>query len=129
MLRILPLVLAVAIAGCTGKAPAGGGLTIDTALAFSPEPGVAEVCNQALLEPLVVGRTGDWLTFTGATSGHAAAVVWPHGFTARIIDGKGALLDPSGAVIGREGDTLTDVGGGSSGDGFAVCSIGSHIYG
>jgi hypothetical protein len=129
MIRVLALLLAVAIAGCTGEVPAGGALTIDTAPAFSPQPGVAEVCDQALLEPLVVGRTGDRLTFTGATSGKAATVIWPHGFTARVIDGKGVLMDPSGTVIGRESDTLTDLGGGGRSNGFAVCSIGSHIYG
>jgi len=125
MIRLVTLLLAVALVGCTGEAPAGGALTIDTAPAFSPQPGAAEVCNQAIIEPLVVGRTGDRLTFTGATSGNAAPVIWPHGFTARVSDGKGALVDPSGTVIGREGDTLTDLGGG----GATVCSIGGHIYG
>jgi hypothetical protein len=125
MVRLVALLLAVALVGCTGKAPVDGALTIDTAPAFSPQSGAVEVCNQAILEPLVVGRSGDWLTFTGATSGHASAVIWPHGFTARVIDGKGALLDPSGTVIGREGDALTDLGGG----GGAVCSIAGHIYG
>jgi hypothetical protein len=125
MVRLVTLLLAVVLVGCTGEAPAGGALTIDTAPAFSPQSGAVEVCNQALLEPLIVGRTGDRLTFTGATSGHASAVIWPHGFTARVIDGKGALLDPSGTVLGREGDTLTDLGGG----GGAVCSIGGRTYG
>lgn len=122
MIRLVTLLLAVALVGCTGEAPVGA-LTIDTAPALSPQPGAAEVCNQALFEPLVVGRTGDRLTFKGA--GHAATVIWPHGFTARVIDGRGALVDPSGMVIGREGDTITDLGGG----GDTVCSIGSHIYG
>jgi hypothetical protein len=125
MVRLVALLLAVALVGCTGKAPVDGALTIDTAPAFSPQSGAVEVCHQAILEPLVVGRSGDRLTFTGATSGHASTVIWPHGFTARVIDGKGALLDPSGTVIGREGDTLTDLGGG----GGAVCSIAGHIYG
>jgi hypothetical protein len=126
MIRLVPLLLlAVALVGCTGATPGDRALTIDTAPAFSPQPGAAEVCDQARLEALVIGRTGDRLTFTGATSGEAATVIWPHGFSALVIDGKGALLDPSGTVIGREGDTLTDLGGG----GGTVCSIGSRIYG
>jgi hypothetical protein len=123
MIRLITLLLAVAVVGCTGEV-AGSALTIDTRPAFSAQPGAAEVCNQARFEPLVVGRTGDRLTFTGATSGQTATVIWPHGFTARVIDGKGALLDPSGTVIGREGDTLANLGGG----GGTVCSIGSRIY-
>jgi hypothetical protein len=125
MIKLLTLLLAVAIAGCTGRAPAGGALTIDTASAYSPQPGAAEVCEQAIFEWMVVGRTGDRLTFTGVTSGHVATLIWPHGFTARVIDDKGALLDPFGIVIGREGDTIADLGGG----GGRVCSIGGHIYG
>jgi hypothetical protein len=92
---------------------------------LQPPTGAAEVCNQALFEPLVVGRTGDRLTFAGATSGQVVTVIWPRSFTARFIDRKGAFVDPSGMVIGREGDTLTDLGGG----GDTVCSIGGHIYG
>jgi len=135
MTRLTALLLAIAASGCSASAtPTLGGveLTIQTAPAYSPEPGAVEAFPAALLLPVRIGRVGNRLTFIGASSGQEVAVTWPHGFTARLIDGKGTLLDPSGAVIGREGDTLSDLGGGIGDDpaaGFGVCAIGSHIYG
>jgi hypothetical protein len=75
-------------------------------------------------------RSGSELIFisTGG-SGAQRHLVWPHGFSARLVDGKGELLDPDGRVIAREGDVIADIGGGMfSHDTFSVCSVNGVEY-
>jgi hypothetical protein len=45
-------------------------------------------------------------------------VVWPRGFSARLLNGKAELVGPDGTVIAREGDHLEgQILGGYHGDG------------
>ncbi|HEX7948911.1 MAG TPA: hypothetical protein VF494_01075 [Candidatus Limnocylindrales bacterium] len=124
MSRLAGFLLAAVVAGCVTQASLQPSLQIATRPALSPAPGQAEVCMQALFDPVIIGRQGDKLTFTSVDTGQEVDLVWPHGFSATVVAGKGELLDSSGVVIGREGDTLSNLGGG----GDQVCSIGTHIY-
>jgi hypothetical protein len=133
-LRTALVVLVVLVSGCSALAPSptlpGTSMSLVTAPAYSMPPGAISACAAAALNPVVVSRDGDHLIFLNTASKAPVAVIWPHGFTARLVNGKGELLDPSGAVIGVEGDTLSDLGGGigSDSDAFFVCMIGNRIY-
>jgi hypothetical protein len=124
MSRLAGFLLAAVVAECVTQASLQPSLQIATRPALSPAPGEAEVCTQALFGPVIIGRQGDKLTFTSVDTGQEVDLVWPHGFNATVVAGKGELLDSSGVVIGREGDTLSKLGGG----GGQVCSIGTHVY-
>jgi hypothetical protein len=85
-------------------------------------------CASAALSPFRIERSGSEMVFTQPDVGRID-VVWPFGFQARLVDGKGVLYASDRTTIGIEGDVLSDVGGsGAFGDGFFVCSIGSREY-
>ena len=68
--------------------------------------------------------------FALAEGGTERLIVWPRGFSARLIDGRGELIAPDGTVIGRDGDVLDHMGGsGPSPDAFHVCDVGPVNYG
>jgi hypothetical protein len=118
--------------GSASPTSAGGTpLTIGTEPAPTPLPnGAVWACAQALMGPVRVERSGSALVFISTFTGGVGPIVWPHGFSARLVDGKAQLLAPDGTVIAREGDVLGDLGGGIglTGDAFHVCSINGTLY-
>jgi hypothetical protein len=114
-------------------APGDGGtpLTIQTELAPTPLPsGAVWVCPQARRGPLRVERSGSELVFISTATEERESIVWPYGFSARLVDGRAELLASDGTVLAREGDVLGDLGGGLgvSGDAFHVCSVNGINY-
>ena len=99
-------------------------LTIETELASR------QGCPDALLSPVRVTRSGSQLIFVLLMTGSPTPIVWVYGFSARLVDGKAELVAPDGTVVAREGDVLSNLGGGlgSTGDAFHVCSIGLTTY-
>jgi hypothetical protein len=77
-----------------------------------------------------VARSRSELVVIGTMTGSRESVIWPHGFSARVLDGQAQLVAPDGTVVAREGDVLSHLGGGvgSTGDAFHVCQIGSTQY-
>jgi hypothetical protein len=66
-----------------------------------------------------------WLTVQGGelVLGNGD-VVWPMGFSARLLSGKAELVAPDGTVVAREGDRLDQLLGGYWDDGlYHVCSV------
>ncbi len=53
-------------------------------------------------------------------------IEWPAGFRARYAPML-EVLDPSGRVVAREGQTVSDAQGGGDPD-FALCGIGGVVY-
>jgi hypothetical protein len=112
-----------------------------TALALATEaPAVAVAgvnigCDLVGLLPVRIGQAQGAVTFVIATdAGHSLGttvrVVWPRGFSARLLNLRTEVVAPDGVVLGREGDVLTDLGGGGAADGaFHVCDVGGTIYG
>lgn len=87
-------------------------------------------CPDAALLPVRIDRDGDEMVFVSVATGDRVSLVWPSGFAARLVDSVPELIASNGAVIGRKGDVLDNLGGGLdvSGSAFHVCSIGSTTY-
>jgi hypothetical protein len=105
----------------SGGGPLSGGdlLTIETEVAPTPLPsGVVWACPlpESSLS-LRVERAGSGLVFRSTRTGDPVSVVWPFGFSARVVDGRAELMAPDGTVAAREGDVLTGVYGLTSGNG------------
>jgi len=83
-------------------------------------------CATASLGPVRVTTAGDELVFVSAEGGQPVKIVWPSGWAAWSLEGRGELVDRDGAVVAREGEVIHDrFGGGVSDDGaFHVCAIG-----
>ena len=113
-LRVLPLFTGPAL-------PAGA-----TRLHISTEsPHLTFGCTTALLAPVRVATSGDELILVSVDSGETVRVVWPSGFAAWRVGGRSVLADPWGSVVGRDGDVLDSLGGGSGvDDAFHICPFG-----
>jgi hypothetical protein len=107
----------------TGPALPAGATRLQIA---TEDPGLTFGCAAALLSPVRVEASGDDLAVVFVESGERANVVWPAGFAAWRLDGRAVLADSGGRVVGRDGDVLATLGGGSgTADGaFHVCPFG-----
>ena len=82
-------------------------------------------CELALLLPARVATSGDALVLESVATGEPIEVVWPSGWAAWRIDGTAELVGRDGSLVAREGDVLTNLGGGvGADDRFHVCIIG-----
>lgn len=88
-------------------------------------PSLEFACPLALLAPVRITTDGDALVLENVAEGTPVAVTWPSGFAAWRLDGRAVLSGPYGNVIGREGDVLEYLGGGSGmDDRFDICGMG-----
>jgi hypothetical protein len=112
--RVLPLF--------TGPALPDGATRLHIA---TERPNINLGCATALLAPVRVATSGDELTLVSVESGSTISVVWPSGFGAWRVGGISVVADPWGSVVGREGDVLDSLGGGSGADeAFHICPLG-----
>lgn len=134
---------AAAITGCSGAAPpatASAAATPPAATQPAPTPAgptpvsitlltesaPAQACMDALAQGTLVPdpRTGLALA---TSDGQRMPVMWPFGYSARLVDAQIELLDGSGALVAREGDTV-QMGGGSGQNGlFFACAEGITV--
>lgn len=88
-------------------------------------PSFQLACAAAALVPVRIATDGDALVLETVATGERVAVVWPSGFAAWRIDGRAELAGPYGNIIGREGDVLEYLGGGTGADDvFHICGLG-----
>jgi len=98
--------LAVVVAAC-GPGPIGP-VTVQT------QPPMT-VCAAARVGGVLVADASYGLAFR--RDGGTRGVVWPNGYSAsRGKDGVVVLIDPSGRVVAREGDTISSAGYGDDSD-------------
>jgi hypothetical protein len=96
-----------------------------------PLPSGAQwACPQARAGPVRLARDGQMLVFFSLDAKITANLVWPRGFSARLLDGRAELIARDGSVIGREGDVLDGMSGGlgATGDAFHVCAVAGKGY-
>ena len=82
-------------------------------------------CQTAALVPSRIEAVNGEMHLVSVADGRTIQVVWPTGWAAWRLDGLAELVGRDGSVVAREGDVLTDFGGGVGTDGlFHVCIIG-----
>jgi hypothetical protein len=64
-------------------------------------------CGMAALTPIRVERDGGSMVFADETSGNRGQVVWPNGYSARLLNGRAELVPPNGSVLARDGDVIS----------------------
>jgi hypothetical protein len=113
-LRILPVF--------TGPALPAGATRLHIVTA---SPNLSFGCASAALTPVRIATSGDDLVLVTTESGDTVPVVWPSGFAAWRVGGRSVLADPWGSIVGRDGDVLDSLGGGSGNDdAFHICPFG-----
>lgn len=89
-----------------------------------PADGVA-LCQTALVVPVrITWDRPDGIVLFVNQLGTPLALVWPRGFSARVVGDRLEIVAPDGTVIGRDGDTLDRLGGG----GDAICEVNGVFY-
>ena len=83
-------------------------------------------CPLALLAPVRLEVASDELVAVSVGTGEPVSIVWPSGWVAWRVDGRGELRGRDGSLIAREGDVIADRFGGGIGtdDVFHVCFAG-----
>ena len=95
-------------------------------LRTEPDPSITLGCAAAAVVPSALTVRDGALVLLPAGAATVIEVVWPHGFAARLVDGRGALFDDWGSQLASEGDVFDGTLGGGVGtdDLFHICSVG-----
>ena len=76
----------------------------------------------AALTPIRVERDGVSMVFADEASGDRLQVVWPNGYSARLVNERAELIPPDGSVLAREGDLITNLAAAAADNGdLLVC--------
>ena len=125
---IVGVVLGLGIAGCGGTGV--GTIGPDGTVAIPTSAPGATVCETGGIVPFTLQGSPtdpDHIWGVGETMHDRIRLRWPPGFTGRL----GAdieVIDPTGRVVARSGDVVTDAGGGGGSDEVDICQIGGRIY-
>jgi hypothetical protein len=83
-------------------------------------------CGMAGLTPIRVQRDGVSMVFADEAGGNPLQVVWPSGYSARLMNGRAELLPPDGSVLARDGDVISGLASGAADNGdLLVCLDGA----
>lgn len=91
-------------------------------------PPVGFSCGMAGVTPIRVERDGGSMVFADATSGNRSQIVWPNGYSARLMNGRAELVPPNGSVLARDGDVISGLSGNAqdNGDTFICLDFASQ---
>lgn len=79
-------------------------------------------CPMGLVAPARVVRDGDAVVFSRIDVPEQIVLVWPSGYSARLLEGRAELVAPDGSFLAREGDVISNLAGGAADDGtILVC--------
>jgi hypothetical protein len=72
--------------------------------------------------PIRVERDGNSMVFVSVDIPARVSVVWPNGYSARLLDGRAELIAPDGSVLADDGDVISGLAGGAADNGdFHLC--------
>ena len=91
------------------------------AITLLTEAARPQACMDALAQGTLVPDPRSGLALATA-GGERTPVMWPFGYSARLIDGQIDLLDDSGKFVAREGDTVQAGGGFGANNLFYACA-------
>lgn len=83
-------------------------------------PGLPRGCPLAEVNPVRLVRESGSLVFDLAESGQRIRLVFPYGFTARLVADRAELVSPAGVVVAREGDVVSGLMGASADNGEEI---------
>jgi hypothetical protein len=90
--------------------------------AWRPWPFGGFGCGLAALTPIRGEHVGNAMVFADEASGTVLPVVWPAGYSARLLDGRAELVRPDGSVLARDGDVISGLASGAADNGdLIVC--------
>jgi hypothetical protein len=62
------------------------------------------------------------MVFADEATGNRLQVVWPNGYSARLVNGRAELVRPDGSVLARDGDVISGLASGAADNGdLLVC--------
>ena len=62
------------------------------------------------------------MVFADEASGNRLPVVWPNGYSARLMNGRAELIPPNGSVLAREGDVISNLASNAADNGdLLIC--------
>ena len=79
-------------------------------------------CPMATVTPVRMERDGEFVVFADVASGNRVPLVWPNGFSARLVDGRTELVPPNGSVLARDGDVISNLASAAADNGdILIC--------
>ncbi len=92
-------------------APLPSGATALTLPTAAPEAVIPVhwACPGNTVQPSKVVRHGEAVVFILQTTGQPIDLVWPRGFSARLLNDRAEVVAPDGTVVLREGDVFSDI--------------------
>lgn len=128
---LLAALVVVGACAPTTPAPLPSGAT-QLSLATRPAPPIAiDVggCASAGIEAVRVAVDNGAMVFDAVQSGERRQLVWPAGFSARLLGGVGELVTPLANIYAREGDVLSNLQGSPGDNGeILLCFASSEEY-